>query len=226
MRKYKKLQQSVDESLKHIHNEKLLEALIEENNRVNGDRQKTKQKQFKLIMASSCLAVILIFVIVGCLFLFPSKNDDGTKHYFLDNEKLIESNLEEMSLYTSYINFDKKLDWKISKFIDTIYNDTLYFVAECNKELTFESFIITVIVNKDYKYYGKTIAYDKEEMLDKNKVFFKEEFVIAEEGIYTFNTKAKINTKAEILYIEYKEMRLDKNSNFLSSLKQVLVFKN
>lgn len=225
MRKYKKLQQSVDESLKHIHNEKLLEALIDENNRVNGARQKAKQKQLRLIMASSCLAVILIFVIVGCLFLFPIK-DDGTKHYFQDNEKQIESTMEELNSYTINVDLNNNVDWQVKKCIDTKYNDVLYFIAIGNIQDTFESFNFTFIVNKDYKNYEENENYDKKQNIYNQNIIYKENIKSETDGLNVIKAAGKIVTVKEIIYIKYEDTRLDENSNFLSSLKQVLVFKN
>ena len=64
MKKFKKLQDNVNESLNSIRDEQLLKSLKHQNECLNKKAASQKHKSFRFAMVSSCIAAILIVAIL------------------------------------------------------------------------------------------------------------------------------------------------------------------
>lgn len=225
MKKYKKLQQNVDKSFENICDAQLLESLKCEIISSERVKQKTKQKRFRVAIASSFIAIIIIIItIIGAPLLFRPNNEE--RHYFKDNENQIESTLEELNSFTNFIDLNSGIEWRVSKYIDILYNDTLYFIITWENSDTFEVFHISIIVNKDYKYKEDCIEYNNTQNMGNQKLLYNEKFEMDEDGLCFFTTYAKINTENESIYIKYEGIGFDGESTFLTSLSDLLVLQN
>lgn len=223
MKRYKKLQHIVNESLAKNRDEQLLKSLKIQNERLINAKRKSTKRPFKLAMVSSCVAVVLVVSIIGGLLLFKPNNTDS-KHYFADNERRVESTLSELNSYTEYIDLNNYIELKVVKYIDILYNDTLYFIVIGENPSTLEIFGLTIIVNEAYTYEESNLSYNSEYSLLNYNLLYCEEYNIDDDGIYSFVTYGKIITEKETLYINYESIGFNETSNFLPSISNLLIF--
>ena len=113
MKRYKKLQHIVNESLAKNRDEQLLKSLKIQNERLNNAKRKSRQQSFRFAKLSSCLAVVLIIAIIGGLFLF--KDDTRREEYAYLEEYSVQSTVEDLNSFTDFIDFHvRKLMGKVS----------------------------------------------------------------------------------------------------------------
>ena len=79
MKKFKKLQDNVNESLNSIRDEQLLKSLKHQNECLNKKAASQKHKSFRFAMVSSCIAAILI---VASIVLPLVLKTDGPQDHF------------------------------------------------------------------------------------------------------------------------------------------------
>lgn len=222
MKRYKKLQHIVNESLAKNRDEQLLKSLKIQNERLNNAKRKSRQQSFRFAKLSSCLAVVLIIAIIGGLFLF--KDDTRREEYAYLEEYSVQSTVEDLNSFTDFIDLNKKIEWRVKKFSDKIYNHTLYFIVDGENFETFETFSITIIVNEKYNYKDTNMRYNSKYSLLSYDLLYFEKFNIDDDGIYTFVTNGKIITDKEALYINYESIGFNQTSNFIPSISNLLIF--
>ncbi len=222
MKRYKKLQHIVNESLAKNRDEQLLKSLKIQNERLNNAKRKSRQQSFRFAKLSSCLAVVLIIAIIGGLFLF--KDDTRREEYAYLEEYSVQSTVEDLNSFTDFIDLNKKIEWRVKKFSDKIYNHTLYFIVDGENFETFETFSITIIVNEKYNYKDTNMRYNSKYSLLSYDLLYFEKFNIDDDGIYTFVNHGKIITQKETLYINYESIGFNETSNFIPSISNLLIF--
>lgn len=222
MKRYKKLQHIVNESLAKNRDEQLLKSLKIQNERLINAKRKSTKRPFKLAMVSSCVAVVLISAIIGGLFLFKGNNNGP--HFAYIEEYSVQSTVEDLNSFTDFIDLHKNIEWRVKKFCDKIYNHTLYFIVGGENFETFEAFSITIIVNENYNYKDTNMSYNSEYSLLNYDLLYCEEYNIDNDGIYSFVTYGKIITEKEALYINYESIGFNETSNFIPSISNLLIF--
>ena len=223
MKRYKKLQHMVNESLAKNRDEQLLKSLKIQNEHLINAKRKSTKRPFKLAMVSSCVAVVLVVAIIGGLFLF--KQDSGsTDQYFIDNEIRMESNVSELNTYTDFIDLNNNIVWEVIKYLDTKYNHVLYFIVAGENFATFETYHFTVVVNKNYKKADMNLFYNQEQSISNQKLLYYEEFEVDEDEIYTFKSRGKIVTEKETIFMRYESVGFNETSNFIPSISNLLIF--
>ncbi len=223
MKRYKKLQHIVNESLAKNRDEQLLKSLKIQNERLINAKRKSTKRPFKLAMVSSCVAVVLVVAIIGGLFLF--KQDSGnTDQYFIDNEISIESTVSELNTYTDFIDISSSIDWNVTKVIGSASNNVLYFIITGEDFATFETYHFTVVVNKNYKKADMNLFYNQEQSISNQKLLYYEKFEVDEDEIYTFKSRGKIVTEKETVFMNYESVGFNETSNFIPSISNLLIF--
>lgn len=223
MKRYKKLQHIVNESLAKNRDEQLLKSLKIQNEHLINAKRKSTKRPFKLAMVSSCVAVVLVVAIIGGLFLF--KQDSGsTDQYFIDNEIRIESTVSELNTYTDFIDLSSSIDWRVTKGIDGVYNHVLYFIIMGDNYETFETYHFTIVVNKNYKKADMNLYYNQEQSISNQTLIYYEEVEVDDDMIYTFKSRGKIVTEKETVFMNYESVGFNETSNFIPSISNLLIF--
>ena len=226
MRKYKKLQQNIDSSIKDMGEKELL--------RVLKCSVVTKKRNFnkKLILglASSVVSIMLVIVVVTCVVFLPNKNiADNTQPpppYYSGNEVKKSSTIAELNSYTENFDIDNSLNWVVSKFYDSVSNEVLYFVISAEKEDVIQEFLLTIIVADNYQHQESNYNYNLSFSIKNHTMNYLnqvEEYPPAEEypPLYSYTTYAKIITSKEEIYIRYLEITFEENL-FLSAITNIL----
>lgn len=223
MKRYKKLQHIVNESLAKNRDEQLLKSLKIQNERLNNAKRKSTKRPFKLAMVSSCVAVVLVVAIIGGLFLFK-QDSANTDQYFIGNEISIESTMSELNTYTDFIDLSSSIDWSVTKYLDTKYNHVLYFIVIGENFATFETYHFTVVVNKNYKKADMNLYYNQEQRISNQTLLYYEEVEVDDDMIYTYQSRGKIVTEKETIFMRYESIGFNETSNFIPSISNLLIF--
>ena len=126
MKRYKKLQHIVNESLTKNRDEQLLKSLKIQNERLINAKRKSRQQSFRFAKLSSCLAVVLIIAIIGGVFLF--KDDNSREEFAYVEEYSVQSTIEDLNKYTDFIDLNNNIEWSVVKYFDNKYNHVLYYI--------------------------------------------------------------------------------------------------
>lgn len=223
MKRYKKLQHIVNESLAKNRDEQLLKSLKIQNERLINAKRKSTKRPFKLAMVSSCVAVVLVVAIIGGLFLFK-QDSANTGQYFNDTEIRVESNVSELNTYTDFIDLSSSIDWRVTKGINREYNQVLYFIVIGENFATFETYHFTIVVNKNYKKADMNLYYNQEQSISNQTLIYYEEFEVDDDMIYTYKSQGKIVTEKETIFMRYESIGFNETSNFIPSISNLLIF--
>lgn len=225
MRKYKKLQDNVNNTFKQMRNEEFLNSLKAVNEQNTMRKQKFSHRSLKYAMASYCVVFVLLVALISGVFFLPIGDEFNVeKTYSADNEFLLESTLEELNNCTSYIDLIDSNDWRISKVIDKVYNDILYFNVSYSPLDDYFDFNFTIVVNKDYEYqFLSEPFFDSEYNFDNYKLLYYEKLEI-DEGLCFAESSGKIVTEQEIIYVQYNGVGFDGESPFINALRDLLIF--
>lgn len=224
MRKYKKkLEESVNASIKNMRDEDFLLSLKDYNKELREEKKKVPQKKLKLVFASSVVTMLLIIAIVGTVILYPQKSEEKT--YFKDNEVHYSSTIEELNAITENVDFKFNTNVLVSRFYDKKYEEDLYFVisGEIQGDMHVEIFSIIVIVNENYKQVDFEKNYDKECSLKDKELIYEESFIF-EDDLYSFKANGRLSVGQEIVLIQYEHLTYEENSLFIPFVERVVTF--
>lgn len=181
------------------------------------------------ILGSSAASVILT-VVLCLVFLLPSNLGPGIvdppkKHYLLENEVSVPSDIEELNLNLSgvIINLTSRYDFKIQRTYDSESNDNLFFLISIAGEDTFETVKIYVYINPDYEHKKQTI---EEPIKTKNiggfDVEYKESITKDSDEIFTFIYVAKTAHENLAIYLEYEQLWFKEETNFFNFFEETI----
>lgn len=216
MKNSKKLQKIADKSLNYLNDEEFLQTL-KNNCKSNSQHNSIKpRKQFftrKWVYLSS---FALVAAVVSCFLFLPPATKE--KQYMAENLKSIESSIEELNKEMHYYQIHNKCT--VTKYYDSIYDDTLYYSVYYDID-NLESLKIIIKINKNYNYEFPHAIYNQKIKYKEFYLQYYENYTI-DEDIYFFVSKGEISSDQEILYIEYQGIGFDANSNFFDLLSQVI----
>lgn len=221
MKKFKKLQDNVNESLNSIRDEQLLESLKHQNECLNNKAASQKHKTFRLAMVSSCIAAILIVAIIVLPLIL--KTDGPQDHFGYTDPDKVKSTVEELNEYTNFIDLDSSIKCYVTKHFDKTKKEVLYFVVTTSNDETFESITLSILVNDNFKREPFTFTYDKEYYIANHKLSYYEEIETDDEGISFIKVHGNIITKNERIYITYDGVGFDGESPFLATLEKLFI---
>jgi hypothetical protein len=193
--------------------------------------------QHKLCAAISASTVIVaVLTLVLCLvFLLPTAPiipnnpidpsvtiPDDKKHYLQENEIMVDSSIVELNANLSSIIFSIGDSFNIlaKRTYDSISNDTLFYsISLTDDELKKITFY--VYVNKDYEHKRINEENSTPALINGFELDCYAQTML-DDIIYSHTAKALMTYEGITVYIEYNEMSLDEESNFLEVLEQIL----
>lgn len=219
MREYKKLQRLADEYLEQYNNTEFLEEMKGEI-RKNAEQTKgmeSKKRNMLWTFFASAASVLLIAV---SLFVFlPQKNVPIEKHYTADHEETETIDLITLNNGLTKIKFNNKQYEEIKQYYDTFYNEILYYETEYVAS-DIENIFIDIVPNLNYKYEFK-FACDKTDIVYGYTLDYLEKFTDAG-GFYECEAHGQLDTGSEKVYFTYNGLSLDKSSNFVNLIKEII----
>lgn len=222
MKRYKKLQHIVNESLTKNRDEQLLKSLKIQNERLINAKRKSRQQSFRFAKLSSCLAVVLIIAIIGGVFLF--KDDNSREEFAYVEEYSVQSTIEDLNKYTDFIDLNNNIEWSVVKYFDNKYNHVLYYIVIGENFATFETYHFTIVVNKNYKKADMNLYYNQEQRISNQTLLYYEEVEVDDDMIYTYKSQGKIVTEKETIFMRYESIGFNETSNFIPSISNLLIF--
>ncbi len=221
MKKFKKLQDNVNESLNSIRDEQLLKSLKHQNECLNKKATSQKHKSFRLAMVSSCIAAILI--VASIVIPLILKTDVPQDHFSYTDINQVSSTVEELNEYTKFFDLDSSMNHYVTKCFDKTKTEVLYFIVNTSNDETFESITLSILVNDNFKIEPFTFPYDKEYYIANHKLSYYEDIETDDDGISFIKVQGNIITKKERIYITYDGVGFDGESPFLETLEKLFI---
>lgn len=253
MRKNKKLQNYANESMQHLRNDDIYNALLQEHRKLKEERQSKKPfyslKQFKIACAT-CACIVVSLVVALCVVFIkpqeaPSVNDNSQN--ITNNSQQPDVNNPPLTDIPHYEEEDKNLtivsnynltealaNTKITVLTDESYiiteakdgrsGDILFYTIEINNEENMISCQIEIITNAYYEV--------KEESTNDAGIILGKEFNIKstyefydEEGIYFHTVYAEAEVDGiKIIVREFSSITLSEDSGFQEFIESTFSF--
>ena len=244
MKKYKKLQKQVNDSLSEIKDEQLLLSLKAQTSQ--SQRQAPKPKRNWTWAFASVVVVLLVCVISLTVLLPmiddnngngydnaagdtspPQNSDEGPSlppppSYDVADEINVSTSFEELNGLTQVFDVYPIEGFSVSKFVDGVTDEVLYFVVSGDNTVTNETYTIKIIVNKYYKEKAYDYDFNLEKQIGSQKLSYTEECEIDSEGYYNYTTVAKIITEKERIYVQYSGVTHGAPNPFVASIQEIL----
>ena len=231
----KKLKKYAEQQLLSYQNEDFLMELKEKQK----ERQKENGKSRKRLISigfSVGGAVVAIAIVLLCVFLIhPPKTEvgdipqtpiqleptqDNPKKEYGVEEKSAESSVEELNSDLQFVVL-KGDAYQIKKYIDDIYNDTLYYYFMYNSEDELATFTFKISANPDYKLDGADKQHERQGTVATFAIRYDEE-VNCEDDIYFFTESGVIKTDHETIVVTAEIIGFDENSHFIELLNEII----
>lgn len=231
----KKLKNYVEQQLLPYQNEAFLTDLKEQQR----DRRKERKEKYKKLIPvcfSIGGAVAAIAVILLCVFLInPSQIDRGESPQAPSQLEPVQENppkiysggqinvdceIEELNDDLQFIALSGN-NYLISKFIDDVYDDTLYYHLIYSSEDELETVTLKVSMNPDYRLEGVDKQYERTGTVATFVIQYDEE-VNYEDEIYFFTESGVIKTDHEIIVVTAEIIGLEENSNFIELMNEII----
>ena len=245
MKKYKKLQKQVNDSLSEIKDEQLLLSLKAQTSQNQQPKAPLLKRKWTWAFAS-VVAVLLVCVISLTVWLPmidnnngndfdnatgdtspPQNSDEGPSlppppSYDVADEINVSTSFEELNGLTQVFDVYPIEGFSVSKFVDGVTDDVLYFVVSGDNMVTNETYTIKIIVNKYYKEKAYDYDFNLEKQIGSQKLSYTEECEIDSEGYYNYITVAKIITEKERIYVQYSGVTNSAPNPFVASIQEIL----
>lgn len=207
--------------------------ILEENedfyNEIVSAHYSMEKKRTKYIVGWAGSAGFVILTVVLCLvFLLPNNSmpPDSQKHYLLENEVSVASDLEELNSILEGFSLSIALGYEylVRRYYDAEFNDNLYFILSIEGENTFETISIYVYINPLYDRQKQLV----EERIRVTKigifqVHYEENTSVDQDDIYTFNYAAKTEYEDITVYIEYEQLWFEDDTNFFNFFEETFI---
>lgn len=193
------------------------------------EKQKVKNHRLRTIwfsIGSSMAAMVIIVVTLiftwPLMFPVPPPNPpDPPKKYLTENEVSVKSDLTELNadLEGFIIMLDTGYEDFVLRTYDSEYGDTLYYEVTIINEDTVERITIYAYVNSLYEHQGETSEQNITASVGGFTIKYSEE--VQDEGwAFTLICYAKFEYNDSAIYIDYKQLSLDEESNFFDFFEQ------
>ena len=193
------------------------------------EKEKIRKRKLKVLWVSLSSSMAAVVAIVASLvlllpLLFPAPNVPPKKHYLLENEREVVSDLAEMNadLSEMYLEISAEYEGKVRKVYDSISSDTLFYKLEFKQQNEFvdEKIIVYLYVNLDYEILMEledsvvqTTSIDAFTITYNKKIIGADfPFLLSYHAITEYNGIA--------IYIEYEQLSLDEEGNFFNFFEQ------
>lgn len=218
----KKLQKYADKSLSSLQDEAFLKTL-QEGSKQTHSSEKMSRKTIFAISSSLCFAVIVVALL--CVFLIepqvPNDEYGDSKFYAVENQRTAVSSIEEVNNNSESIGFKETSGIAVKRVVDISYDETLYFVVECNNEETMETVSIFVVVNNEYTLPFSIAGEKISDNINKYTISYTESYT-EEDGLFYVDSVGEICTQNERVYVRYSGISLEKSNNFLTYLRNII----
>lgn len=230
MKKNKKLQKYVNDSMKEYYNESFLEQLKKNLLLENLPDKQRGGRFYFMIAGAACVVLILILASIFLFTPFKSDNNDlysneSTKFYSYANRIEIKASFTELNSILNEIYFSENNIIGVSKIEDTVYNETLYYVIRYEFNDGLDIIKIIVDVNKDFEYDFGNKLYNRLSEVNGCDIAYLEVCEEEDDGIYCFTGRAEITSISEQVYIEYEGISTERASNFLICIEKIILRK-
>lgn len=219
--KNKKLERYVNNKTALLNDKEFLDNLKKES--LSANKHKISKKPLIAICLSSVVTVALLVAMICVVILYNPMTKSEEHYYSSGDENRKASSLDELNADTVYYDLISEINADVDIVFDTISNDDLYYEADINFENTFEIVKLVVVINDFYDYKFEHFDYTEQEKIGPyflNYIVRTED----EDGIYTHKVDAEIITAFEKIYINYEEITLVEETNFVDFVKKILVY--
>lgn len=231
----KKLKKYVEQQLLPYQNEAFLTDLKEQQ---RDRRKERKEKHKKLISVCFAVggAVAAIVVVSLCVFLInppqpnrgeipqvPSQLEPAQENppkIYSGGQISVDCGIEEINSALQFVTIESSV-YHINKFIDDVYNDTLFYHLIYTSEDELETVTLKISVNPDYKLNAVDNQYERQGTVATFAIQYDEE-VKYEDGIYLFTESGVIKTDHEIIVVTAEIIGLEENSNFIELMNEII----
>ncbi|MCL2798044.1 MAG: hypothetical protein FWD58_08345 [Firmicutes bacterium] len=156
----------------------------------------------------------------------PSDNpsqDPPVKHYAFEDEITVASNLTELNSVLQIIRVEFAVGYEanIERILDSASGDTLYYRLTLDNPEMFEAIIVYIYINPDYENRNELpIIPDISQTTFINDFLLSYNESIVEDGIFFLTIRAAADISGIALYLEYDQLSLTEESNFLNFFSQ------
>lgn len=189
---------------------------------------KRKHKVLSISLCSTFAAAIILIVGLVVWVSSTSMPNQNTKFYLAENERNKQIELTEFnnSLGSNgvHLNIDDIYGVKISLVYDLDSGDALYYKVQiANEDVTYETVLFEVYVNKHFK--NKKTLQDEPIEGRIHNTPLKYNLKVTDDGwAWIINYIAVIEYKDISIYINYEQLSLEENSNFFTFLEHTIEF--
>ena len=252
MRKNKKLQNYANESMQHLRNDDIYNALLQEHRKLKEERQSKKPfyslKQFK-VACTTCACVVVSLAIALCVVFIkpqeiPNINDDNQTitnnsqqpsidipsvpsipHYSEENKvsSAITSGDLNMALMNSEIYISVG-NYIITETKDGPSGDILFYTIDINNEEEMYSCQIEIVTNQYYD--PKDIEATSTQIILGKEFNIKVQYdYIEEDGIYIHSVVAETEVDGiKIIVREFSSITFSEDSGFQEFIESTFSF--
>ena len=150
----------------------------------------------------------------------PPSNEDPV--YDSDNESQVATSFEELNSLTQFFDVYPPQGFSVSKYVDSVTGDVLYFVVSGTNTATSETYTIKIIVNQYYKENGYEHDYNLQAPIGDQNMSYFEECEIDSEGYYNYTIVAKIITSKERIFVQYSGVTHSTPNPYVTSIREIL----
>lgn len=252
MKKYKKLQEKVDASLSEMKDEQLLNSLKAQTSQSQRQAPKPKRNwTWAFASALSVVLICVIYLAVWMPLLNQDMGQDGGMGgnngdssppwdyenggpspvpppsnedpvYNSANERQVATSFEELNSLTQFVDVCPLEGFSVSKYVDGVTDDVLYFVVSGDNTVTNETYTIKIIVNGYYQEKGYDHDYNLQASIGEQQASYVEKCVRDSENYCHYTTYAKIITEKERIYLQYEGVTYDAPNPFATSIQEIL----
>lgn len=219
MKRNKKIQKYVDESMGTLKNDTFINLLKK---KLSKPKQKIKGSAVYAVLAGATSTCVIIIVLLSLFILTPTVNDTEKPQniFYAENMATRKSSVTELNAATKHIDFVQSPDMTVTRVDDSLYDEILYFNVALSNSDTLESVKICVKKQRGADYTFVHNPYDKVAKIDGYIMNYVEECT-SDENSYLFQSKGEIDTGDEIIYIQYKGIGAKEKSGFIACLNRI-----
>lgn len=252
MRKNKKLQNYANESMQHLRNDDIYNALLQEHRKLKEERQSKKPfyslKQFK-IACTTCACIVVSLVVALCVVFIdpkesPNINDnnqnitDNSQHPGIDTppepeiphyavENKVISLVAKDKLNTALLNTSIVLaeqNYEVCEVKDDPTGDILYYIVEINNEDEMYYCQLEIITNQYYDF-KDIYTTSKQTICDKEFSINSQYDYIEEDGLYIHSVVAETEVDGiKIIVREFSSITFSEDNGFQEFIESTFSF--
>lgn len=252
MRKNKKLQNYANDSMQHLKNDDIYNALLQEHRKLKEERQSKKPfyslKQFKTACVS-CACIVVSLVVALCVVFIepqetPNKNDNNQNitdnlqqqepetplvpsipHYAIENKVIslvTKDNLNTALINTSIVLIEQNFD--VCEAKDDPTGDILYYIVDINNEEEMYYCQLEIVTNQYYD--PKDIETTSTQIISTKEFNIKSQYdYLEEDGLYIHSVIAETEVNGiKIIIREFSSITFSEDSGFQEFIESTLSF--